>query len=488
MWHTILVIFFTLLLLGATLVIISDVGDSGRKLAWLLVITFLPVVGLLLYIIFGFNWRNESIFRLSHKNTIDLFRESSDDALGNLLFGKALSAQVREEYAPLVRLLSREVNPSVSKADSVEIIIKGKRKYDLLMEDLANAKESIHMEYFHFGIDRGSKAIRDMLMKKASEGVTVRFLNENIANLPIHPSYYNSMRKAGVQVRKFTNTRGILTLIAMLNYRNHRKIVVIDGKIGYTGGMNINDNYFLRWRDTHLRLTGDAVASLQYIFLDSWLSSKGTLDTPLKDHFPMLKGLSAPPPSTEGDLPLQRDKLVQIVPDEPDVSWPVIQMSYEWVLLRAKKYVYMQTPYFIPPEPVLDAIKTAAMGGTEVCLMISKKADNFIVGLINESYYEECLKAGVRIFLREGAFSHAKTFVSDDYLSCIGTANMDFRSFQLAYEVNSYIYDTETAKVNRDLFLRETAQCVELSYRSWSQRPLWRKLLQHLFRLFAPLA
>jgi len=325
-------------------------------------------------------------------------------------------------------------------------------------------------------------------MKKASQGVKVRFLNENIANLPISPSYYNRMRKAGVEVKKFTDTPGILTLIAKLNYRNHRKIVVIDGKIGYTGGMNINDNYFRRWRDTHMRLTGDAVASLQYIFLDSWLNSGGTLDRPLDDYFPMLGDYDHASSQGGCDLPVLHDKLLQIVPDEPDIQWPVIQMGYEWVFLHARKYIHVQTPYFIPPEPVLDAMKASAMSGAEVCLMISKKADSFLVGLINESYYEECLRAGERVFLRPGEFSHAKTFVSDDYLTSVGTANMDFRSFQLAYEVNSYIYDEQTALMAKEVFLREAESCVELRYETWSKRPFLRKLAQHVCRLFAPLA
>jgi len=474
MLHTILIILFALLIIGAVLVIISDIGDSGRKLAWLLVITFVPVLGLILYLIFGINYRNDAIFRRQHKRYIDIFTQNADSQLLDRLFNRTSEQDVREDFRPLVQIFDRPIVPSPSYAEDIEIFTKGQRKFELLMRDLENARESIHMEYFHFGIDAGSKAIRDMLMKKASEGVKVRFLNENIANFPIHGSYYNKMRKTGVEVRNFTDTRsGLLNLIAKLNYRNHRKIVVIDGKIGYTGGMNINDHYFKKWRDTHLRITGDAVCRLQDIFLDSWLNSKGELDRPLEDYFPISNG--------------EKNNLVHIVPDEPDIKWPLIQMGYEWVLMHTKKYIYLQTPYFVPPEPVLDALKAAALSGADVRLMVPQKPDNFFVGLINKSYYEECLAAGVRIFERKGEFCHAKTFVCDDYLSCIGTSNMDFRSFNLAYEVNTYIYDEEIASQNKQIFLDDMPISEEINYEEWVHRPFWKRFFQHFFRLFAPL-
>jgi len=482
-WSIIWTIILGLLVLGAILVIVSDEGDSGRKLAWLFIIAILPAVGLLLYLIFGMNYRSEIIYKHKHKKTFDVFKDESNMELLERISDRSRNEVIRDDYKPLVRLLQRGYNPPVTNAENLEIITKGSRKFELLMRDLENAKESIHIEYFHFGNDEGSKKVREMLMKKASEGVKVRFLNENIANLPILPSYYNKMKKSGVEVKKFTNTSNLLNLIASLNYRNHRKIVVIDGKIGYTGGMNINDKYFKQWRDTHLRMTGEAVASLQSVFLDSWLASGGELDKPVKEYFPTLYDVSEPK-YEEGNL---HDKKVHVVLDEPDISWPLIQMGYEWALIHAKKYFYIQTPYFIPPEPLLDALKAAALSGAEICLMVPEKADNPIARPTNKSYYEECLKAGIRIFLKSGQFCHAKTFVTDDYLSSVGTANMDHRSFHLAYEVNTYIYDEETAKINKEIFMKDLESCRELDYETWSKRPFYQKFIQHFFRLFAPL-
>lgn len=279
MLQWILTVLYILLILSVFTIILVDRGDSGRKFAWLLVIAVLPVVGLVLYLMFGINYRHHWIFNRRHQRYRDIFEAGTTPELNRILFGHDNESAIREEFRPLAKLLGAESYPSVTSGNDVEIITSGQRKFDLLREDILAAKDSIHIEYFHFGNDKGSKAIKRLLMQKAREGVKVRFLYENIANFPIASAYYNNMRKAGVEVVKFTNPRmHVLDLATKLNYRNHRKIVVIDGKIGYTGGMNINDHYFRQWRDTHMRLTGDAVAVLQYTFLDSWLTGGGTID------------------------------------------------------------------------------------------------------------------------------------------------------------------------------------------------------------------
>ena len=185
--------------------------------------------------------------------------------------------------------------------------------------------------------------------------------------------------------------------------------------------------------------------------------------------------------------PTLKNKLIQIVPDEPDLPLPILQLSYEWALQHAKKYIYLQTPYFVPTEPVMDALKTAALCGVDVRLMLPEVADNILMRPANRAYYEEALQAGVRIFLRKGEFIHAKTFVSDDYLSSIGSANLDFRSFAINYEVNSYIYDEQTALMNKGIFMYDLRQCHELTIEEWSARPWYSHILESLMRLFAPL-
>lgn len=535
-------VFLVLLVIGTVVVIIFDDGDSSKKIAWLLIIALLPVVGLLLYFMVGINFRQSWYFKYKHKKFIEVFGERADKRVFRLLFGHEKDSQVRKEYRPLTRLLASDGSTCVTDGNGLEIITSGHRKFELLMEDLRNAKDHIHMEYFYFRQDKGSQQIKEMLMQKAREGVKVRFIHENIANIAILPGYYNEMKKAGVQVEKFTKPRWpFVNMVTQLNYRDHRKIVVIDGKIGYTGGMNISDDYFVRWRDTHMRITGNAVAGLQYSFLNTWITADGEIDNDFSKYFPMCAELPALPSLPSNDsakglvnaaapseslkvaaadkvnvsvpdydevegngiaealakTPIQsldmsfklkgRNRLIQIVPDEPESRWPNINMGAVWAVQNAKKYIYIQTPYFVPPEPMLQALQSAALSGVDVRVMVPKKADLSFMGPANRSYFTECLEAGIRIYERSGRFIHSKTFVSDDYLSEIGSANMDFRSFNIDYELNAYIYDITAAKVNKAIFMKDMEASHEVTLEDWTARPWYQKFVQKVIRLFAPL-
>lgn len=477
MLQLIATILYILLILTVVVIILVDKGDAGRKFAWLLIIAALPVLGILLYFLVGINYRHHWIFDRRHQKYKDIFEKGTNDALNSLLFGHEAESLVREDFRPLVVLMGRDAYPTVSSGNDFEIITRGKRKFELLCEDILQAKEYIHMEYFKFGNDEGGKAIKELLMKKAREGIKVRFILENIANFPIRPRYYNDMREAGVEVVRFTNPRShFLKFVTSINFRNHRKIVVIDGKIGYTGGMNINDNYFNLWRDTHLRITGPAVASLQYAFMDSWLTAGAELDRPLIDYYPVAAGRQPEP-----------GKLMQIVPDEPDLPMPMLLYSYEWAIQHARKYIWLQTPYFVPPEPVLDAMKIAALSGVDIRIMLPERADNFITRPANRAYYEEILRAGVRLFLRQGEFIHSKTLVCDDYLSSIGSANIDSRSFDINYEINTYIYDEETARKCKAIYEADLEKSRELTLDEWSKRPWHNRLAESIIQLLSPL-
>ena len=279
-----------------------------------------------------------------------------------------------------------------------------------------------------------------------------------------------------MEVVKFTNPKfSLLRLSAQLNYRDHRKIVVIDGNIGYTGGMNISDDYFLKWRDTHLRITGNAVSSLQYSFMNSFISSGGHIDEDFAPYFP------------EHEAFEEGDRLVQVVPDEPDFQWPVLQMGAVWTVQHTSRYLYIQTPYFVPPEPLLQALKSTALKGADVRIMIPAKADLFFMGPANRAYFQECLEAGIKIYEKSGRFIHSKTIVSDDYLSIIGSANMDNRSLELSYEVNAYIYDENMARMNREIFLKDQEECRQVLLEEWIRRPWYKKAIQTVLKLFSPL-
>lgn len=469
-------ILLLILICGTVLVILSSKSDSGRKVSWILVISLLPVIGLILYVIFGLDMRQPGRFQKKHKIFLKEFREHTDEKTKKLLFGKHTEYKIRPEYQELERLLAKGTGTTVCEDNTVEVITSGARKFDALIEDIGNARHHIHLEYFYFRKDEGSKRIKELLMKKAREGVKVRFIYENIANIDIAPRYFNEMKKAGVEVVKFTDPKfNLFRLSAQLNYRDHRKIVVIDGNIGYTGGMNISDDYFRKWRDTHLRITGNAVSGLQYSFINSFVTSGGIMNEDWSPYFP------------EHEAFEENDRLVQIVPDEPDSQWPILHMGAVWTVQHSKDYIYIQTPYFVPPEPLLHALQTSALKGTDVRIMLPAKADLFYMGPANKAYYKECLEAGIKIYEKTGNFIHAKTLVSDNYLSILGSANMDYRSLELNYEINTYIYDEIMARQNRDIFLKDMKECREICLDDWQNRPWYQKAIQSIMKLFSPL-
>lgn len=439
-----------------------------NKIVWIVLI--LAGVALLFWLVFGINWRSKQNYDRKHHLLRSRMQAEDTEELRRLLFSNGLTMRVEQRFQPLTMLLARGGRPSVSLS-TPQIITSGKDKYNMLMSDLICAKESIHMEYFHFGIDKSSRKIRQVLMEKARQGVKVRFINENIANWPIPNLYFRSMRKAGVEVVNFSDSRfSLLRFLMTLSYRDHRKIVVIDNRIGYTGGMNINDHYFYQWRDTHLRLTGEAVASLQYAFLDTWLASGGQLHSAVNSFFFHLDK-----PSCGQSL----GTLTQITPDDPTSPEPVLLTAYEWILNHAQKYVWFQSPYIAPPPSLISAMRNAAQRGVDVRVMVPEHCDTAIMRPINKSYYAELTEAGVLFYVRSGEFMHSKTIVCDDYLSCVGSANLDYRSFGIDYEINTFFYDRAVALRQKQIFENDLPIC-RLVIAAEAHPTPWQRLMRHL--------
>lgn len=439
-----------------------------NKIVWIVLI--LAGVALLFWLVFGINWRSKQNYDRKHHLLRSRMQAEDTEELRRLLFSNGLTMRVEQRFQPLTMLLARGGRPSVSLS-TPQIITSGKDKYNMLMSDLICAKESIHMEYFHFGIDKSSRKIRQVLMAKARQGVKVRFINENIANRPIPNLYFRSMRKAGVEVVNFSDSRfSLLRFLMTLSYRDHRKIVVIDNRIGYTGGMNINDHYFYQWRDTHLRLTGEAVASLQYAFLDTWLASGGQLHSAVNSFFFHLDK-----PSCGQSL----GTLTQITPDDPTSPEPVLLTAYEWILNHAQKYVWFQSPYIAPPPSLISAMRNAAQRGVDVRVMVPEHCDTAIMRPINKSYYAELTEAGVQLHVRSGEFMHSKTIVCDDYLSCVGSANLDYRSFGIDYEINTFFYDRAVALRQKQIFENDLPICRLIIAAETHPTP-WQRLMRHL--------
>ena len=458
-----------LVYLALALHIVRDDIDPDTRLVWLLLILCLPVVGLVIYLLAGLGYRSPAVRERIHGAAERRFREELDPAL----FPDDPLSQVEDPFRDLARLVvACGQGNKVFAGNRFEIITSGLRKRELILEDIRSAQKYIHMEYFRFGNDKAGREVRELLLQKAAEGVEVRFLHNNMIGRNIPRRYFREMRKGGMEVLPYTHIRqGFRQWLMRINCQQHRKIVVIDGRVAYTGGMNLNDNYFYKWRDTHLRLEGPAIARLQVSFLDTWFSCGGSVRHPLPYYF-------------EPVAPAPDGKLLQVVTDAAENPWPTTRLAYEWILQNAQRYVYIQTPYFIPPESFLDAIKSAALRGVDVRVMLPKNVDTPLIGPANRSVYAECLEAGVRLYERDGEFIHSKTLVADDYLSLIGASNLDVRSFSINSEVNTLIYDRETALQCRDIFLADLPRVQEWTLESWkASRGFWADLGSRIMRV-----
>ena len=468
-----------LLSVGTVIQLFLGEKDADTRVFWLLWVSLLPIAGVICYCVFGINYRSAKTRERLHARSLALFAQEMDQEQGATLFNRQLVNAVPERFRPLARLLQAAGEGNVvSEGNSFEIITSGLRKRELLLEDIRRARRSIHIEYYRFGNDKAGREVRDLLLQKVAEGVEVRFLNNNLSGWrSIPPSYFRKMQQGGMEVIPYTHIRhGFRKWLMRINFQNHRKVVVIDGEVAFTGGMNLNDNYFYKWRDTHLRIVGPAVARLQASFIDSWIGSGGRLGHALPFYFTTQF-------PQEAQLPF-RNKLMQVVADAPEYFQPATQLGYEWVLQNARDYVYIQTPYFLPPASFLQALKSAALRGVDVRLMLPQNVDTPTIGPANRSYYAECLEAGVRIFERSGEFIHSKTLVADDGLCIIGASNLDMRSFVINNEVNTFIYDHQTALECKEIFLSDQQRIHEWTLEEWLRsRTLGQELGSRFMRL-----
>lgn len=472
--NIILVALPALLRLALCYLVLRDKRVQETAMAWVLLMMFVPVAGFILYLIFGKDYRTQSARQYIHGHARARFLEEIDPAAAPGLFPEGIPSSIEESFRPLATLnLACGNGNRVYDGNKLEVIYSGARKKDLLMEDIRQARHSIHLEYFRFGNDASGREVRDLLIEKAREGVEVRFLLNSFVARRIPRKFWKPMEEAGIEVVRYTSlSQGLRLFLMRLNSQQHRKIVVIDGRIAFTGGMNVNDNYFNLWHDTHLRIEGPAVARLQASFLDTWISCKGRVDKPLGEYFQPAR-------------PLDGGKTLQIVTDEADFPWPTTQMAYEWMLSNAKQYIYFQTPYFVPPASFLLALKSAALRGVDVKILLPRNVDTPILGPFNRGYYTECLEAGVQIIESEGEFNHSKTMVSDNYLSVVGATNLDVRSFTINNEVNTFIYDQETAMDIKKSFEDRIPGSKQWTLESWlKSRSLKGILVSNFVRLF----
>lgn len=475
----VLVMYFTLL--ATTLyTIITDRGDPLKTISWIIVMVLFPVAGFLLYIMIGRSYRKRKIF------TKKLFASSNEHkkilraqlAEFSLSRDNTHRKEVNQNRETITLLLNSSRSP-VTINNYVEILHNASVTFDVIIEYIKRAKIFIHLEYYIVKDDEIGNKIADALIEKVKEGVEVRFIYDDVGSWGLSKNYVRRLIDGGVKIVPFMKVIFPL-LTSRINNRNHRKIIVIDGDIGFTGGINIADKYINGvegmgiWRDTHLMIKGEAVLSLHAIFATDWLFLT-------KEHLSADKHFNIPKDNFYGDC------YMQIATSGPDSDWESIMQTFFSVITKAHKHIYISTPYFLPNSSILTAIKVAAMSGVDVRLMIPYKSDSKLVYWATCSYIDELLEAKVKIYQYKAGFNHSKIIMIDSMFSSVGTANMDVRSFEANFEVSAMIYDKGVAEELEKTFLDDLKQSEQISLKRWRNRKVKRNFLEGLARLFTPL-
>lgn len=449
-------------------VVILDNRNPVKTMAWILVLFFLPVVGLVFYIFFGRSTRREHL--ISRRGYARLTKRPMAE------YQAQVSLHTPIEKQSLINFFSRVNGALPFGGNKVTVYIDGVSMVTDLIKELYRASHHIHLEFYIFEDDAVGRLVRDVLIDKARQGVKVRVLYDDVGCWKVNRTFYEQMLCEGIEVLSFLKVR-FPQFTGKVNYRNHRKIVIVDGKVGFVGGMNLAERYVKGvkwgvWRDTHAKLEGKAVYGLQTAFLTDWYAMDHTLFTSA-EYFPKID--------------VRGNAVAQIVTSDPVGEWRDIMQGLVMAICSARRYFYIQTPYFLPSEEVKTALQTAALSGIDVRIMLPKRADVWLIHKGSLSYLAEMMDAGVKIYLYKKGFIHSKLMVSDDDFSTIGSTNMDFRSFEHNFEANAFFYDCDTALALKEIFLADQKRCMLLSMKVWNKRSWKNKITESVVRLLSPL-
>ena len=467
-------IFFTIILV---IRIFLDNNLPEVSFAWLLAIVFLPYIGAGLYLLGGINWKKHKIVK--QRPEITFQKELGTILEKQKIFMGELSSQIDNDIAKTMVLALQSSNSIITLNNSSEIFFSGDKLFISFVNDLEKATDSIHIEYYIFRDDIIGNKIVDILKKKAREGLSVRVLFDGVGCFnKMSKKFKRNLTKAGISTKYFLDPANVFSG-RLLNYCNHRKIAILDGKIAYTGGMNIGDEYidggknFKTWRDTHIKLQGESVHMLQSVFLSDWYNSGGGN---IKDtgYFPEIE-------ENEGNLPMQ------IVVSGPDSEWYSLEKLFINMIMNSNSIVYVQTPYFIPSTSLQNALETTALSGVEVNLMITGKPDKKIPYWVAQTYFNSLLSAGVNIYLYKKGFLHSKVLIVDDTVSTVGSCNMDIRSFHLDYEVNAVYYNKDITSKLILQFKHDLRFCKKINKEDQRKLNIFKELRNSIFRIFSPL-
>jgi cardiolipin synthase A/B len=468
-----LIISFSVVFIGFA--IFLENRHPQQTLTWIVVLGSFPLVGFIFYLFFGRNYRKEKMFRRKYFLDKQAFLKVEGD------IDPASEEKINQmgtHQKNLFALAQKLGNSPISFATDTKVLTNGEETFAEILRVLKEANHHIHLEYYIVRQGYIGNQIKELLIEKAKQGIKVRFLYDAVGSWQLSKQYIVDLRNAGVEIVAFSQVR-LPFLSSKFNFRNHRKIIVIDGTVGFVGGLNIGDEYLGRdeyfgfWRDTHLLVKGEAVRTLQLIFLQDWyyMTNKSFL-------------------TSEYLSPRLEENIhggVQMIAGGPDNEWSVIKNIFFSMVTSAKKSVWISTPYFIPDQDIFSAIKIAALSGIDVKILMPKKPDKRIVFHASRSYFSELLEAGVKIYEYQTGFMHSKIVIVDHELASIGTSNMDMRSFHLNFEVNAFLFRTTSTQKLVDDYVRDLEQSVRIEYDAFMKRNMGLRVLESTARLFSPL-
>lgn len=470
------ILYFLTVVFIAILIILEN-RNPVKTISWILVLVLLPFAGIVIYLFFGQEYRKTKMFSRKGLKNLEKLRNLTLEQLDNLPNNHFRISDRLYSKKRLMNLLLANSNAILTSNNTVQVLRNGAETFPEIFRMIEQAKHHVHLEYYIVENDTIGNYLRELLIRKAQEGVEVRFIYDDVGSWELKRKWLRTMTDAGVKVDCFMRVRFPM-LTSRANYRNHRKIVVVDGETAFTGGLNFADRYqdgvkgIGPWRDTHLKVTGGAATALQIIFMADWYFVSKEI----------LRGEKYFKPFETGE-----GKLVQITASGPDSDWENIGQAYFSAIASANAYVFLSSPYLMPPADIMTALKTSALGGIDVRIIVPGLSDAITSKWGTNSYIEELVEAGVKIYFYKAGFIHSKVIVVDGVFSSVGTANLDFRSLETNFEVNAMIYDEEIAGVLTSQFLEDQEKSDAVVLSEWYNRPRINKIKESFARILSPM-
>ena len=462
---------FLITAIPVAIMIVLEKRSPFKTAAWILVLILIPIVGVIFYLIFGQEYRKRKLFSRSGIKSLGKIRNLSANQTHLNLDNRIL------EKEHIIRLLLNNSNSLLTTGNKIKILRNGKETFEAIFDAIRKAKHHIHLEYYIFSDDTIGNRLKNLLIDKSSEGVEIRIIVDDVGSWGLKSKFINELKSNGIEIYPFMEVR-FPRLTSRVNFRNHRKILVIDGKVGFTGGINIADRYIEGikkigpWHDTHLQITGDAVACLQVVFAADWYFV-------INEN---LNGRKYFPPFTEAN-----EVAIQISASGPDSDWENIEQAFFAAITNARQKVYIVTPYLMPPPNIVSALKIAALSNVDVRIIIPAKSDSIIPRWSSFSYIEELLESGIKIYFYRSGFIHSKYIIVDSIFSTVGTTNLDFRSLETNFEVNAFIYDEGFTSKMEKMFYTDLENSREIELQDWIHRPWHKKFRESIAHIISPM-